>query len=1185
MFFTIFVHELKYRLSSRSTWITCAVLFVFWFFSTMKLGQDPKLWGAHGEVYFNAPLIIYILLAIKGFVAYIALPLLMADPIHRDLSSNTGAWLYALPIHEQSYFWGRFLGSFTALALIIVIASLSLLIAPHAAIALGIVEPERVLSFPIIYLLDGYIKILLPTMFMSAAIVFSSVVLTRKYAAALIATMVLFLGSIIAVQLSKYGRHDWFQLINPTAFHAVHDSTIYWNVEQRNTAFIPFSGMLLYNRLLWVGTGLCLLIFTSFRFNFTDYLAGRDSPQKKIKEEFSATKTTTVHTAEPHQTSSPRSQIRLLFDQAIFEITTILKEPLFIAIFILCAAWVMVNNMSWQNFHFDSLLPLTSAMVESKRALWMLTFISLPFMAGTLIYRERSVGLDSIVDSTPAPDWIFYGSKLLALSGLTLIFPTLVIVGGIITQLINGHYDIDVSLYFTNLYLIYFPHLLQISFFVFGICVLVNDRIKGFSISVLLLYFSIFGIESKAFEHEMLMQMYETHHKYSVFYGYGAQTIKLFWYGLYWLSGSAVVVYIATLFWNRGSNASFAERLGLAKSRLTPKSAIWGLATVGLTMIAAGVILYNQHVLNDYVTKEQWQVRRADYERRYQKLALLPTPSIKHVKMYLEFYPGQRQADYTVTLQLHNTDARSIDTLHLTMRDHVTIHSIEVNGQRLKAQKTDLIHRYSSYLLPTPLLAGESISLTLHSTLRYIGFNNGPLPKDLVVNGSFLNESLLPIFNYDPTRELSRITERNKQNLPKPLTIERSEDIINWDITIGTTAEQTAIAPGQLKRQWTENGRHYAQFISTAKDRNQFAFLSGSYQVEQSEWQDSKLKTVVKVKVYSHPLHQANVGHIMEASKRALTFLSQYFGPYPYPELRIVKTSKIIKDVQTYAGLVLIPENEVWNGDYRNDNSPAYADYMITRAIAKHWWAHQLASGKVSNMIAEAIPEYLAHRVIKNTYGSQMLTEKYIQRNMRRYFFFRAPQSESEATIVSGEGDEYVYRLKASLALNALAETIGDQDLNHLLSSFYHDMLVKNTVYPTADRLYQYLLRKIPAEKTALLTEYFTQIIDYSQHIELAEYSPTTDGRYQVKIKPHRSTHISKRSPSSRKTAIAVEIGIYSKNNNVEPNLIKSYIWDGKQAEINIIVDQKPAYAIIDPSKLFLDSDAKNNQIQMQLKR
>lgn len=1189
MFSIIFSHELKYRLSSYSTWITCAVLFFFWFFATMKLGQDPKLWGANGEVYFNAPLIIYILLAVKGFVAYIALPLLMADPIHRDLSTNTGAWLYSLPIHEQSYFWGRFLGSFTSLALIIVIASLSLLLAPHAAIALGLVEAERVLNFPLMYLLDGYIKILLPTIFMSAAIVFSLVILTRKYAAALIATMVLFLGSIIAVQLSKYGRYEWLQLINPTAFHAVHDSTLYWNVEQRNTAFMPFSGMLLYNRLLWVGIGLSLLTFTAFRFRFTSYFAGRESHKKPEIEKANSIKIS-VHPLKSNGSVSPKSQIRLLIDQAIFEVTTILKEPLFIAIFVLCAAWVMVNNLSWQNFHFDSLLPVTNAMIESKRALWMLTFISLPFMAGTLIYRERSVGLDVIVDSTPAPDWIFYGSKLIALGFLTLLFPTLVMIGGIITQLTDGYYHIDLSSYVTNLYFIYFPHLLQISLFVFGICVLVNDRIKGFSISILLLYFSIFGYESESFQHEMLLQLYGTKYTYSAFYGYGAQVAKLFWYNLYWLSVSAIIVYLATLFWNRGSNISFAERLRLAKHRLSQKSTIFGLAIAGVFVISSTFIIYNQHWLNDYLTKEQQQARSADYERRYKKLASKPVPGIESVKLHLDLYPQQRRANYTATLQLHNSNTTAIDVLHLMTRDHITINSIAINGHPLEAQMVDSVHGYSNYRLPNPIVKGGAASLTLNATLAYTGFNNGRLPKDLVINGSLLDESLLPRFNYDLSRELTNEHQRNSQKLPKQLlTVNHPEDIFDWDITIGTLVEQTAVAPGHLNRQWNQNGRNYVQYISTAKDLNRLAFLSGHFIVEQSEWQDLQQKSSVEIKVYSHPQHQANVNHIMKASKRALTFLSQYFRPYPYPELRIVETSKVIDDTQTYAGLILIQENEVWNGDYRNEQTPDYVDYKITRAIAKHWWAHQLANGKVSGVIAEAVPEYLAHQIIEQTYGSQLLLEKYIPHTMRRYFFFRAPQSESEAAIVSGgEDDEYVYRLKTTLALNALARVTGSQELNQLLSDFYHASLAKNASDLTGNTLYQYLLAKLPPENTILLTEYFTQIVDYDQHIIQAEYTPTSDGRYRVNLKLHRSRYINKNMPTVTKTAIPVEISIYSRTgdkNNSETSHVNSFLWDTKKPEIELIVKRKPLYATIDPFGMFLDSDLKNNRIRVRLKR
>ncbi|MFQ5625263.1 MAG: hypothetical protein ACE5FM_01245 [Methyloligellaceae bacterium] len=1068
------------------------MLFAFWFFATLKLGYDPKLWGAGGEVYHNAPLIIYILLAIKGFVAFIALPVLMADPLHRDLAAHTATWLYALPIHEKGYFWGRFLGSFVCLALIIIIASLSILIAPHAAVAFGMLEAERVLGFPLVYLLDGTVKILLPTLFMSAAIVFSLVALTRKYAAALIATIVLFLGAVIAVQLSRYGRNEWLQLFNPTAFHAVHDSTLHWNVSQRNTAFIPFSGMLLYNRLLWVGLGLALLLFTSWRFHFASYLAGPDVRNKQVIADHNEDAVLShARVFRPRHQAIRLAQWRLLVRQALFELGTVLKEPLFIAIFVLCAAWVVVNNISRQNLPFDALLPVTPATVQSKRALWMLTFISLPFMASTLIYRERTAGIDAIIDSTPAADWIFYGAKLLALCALTFLFPTLVLAGGIITQVAGAYHDFELSLYLTDLYLIYFPFLLQISLFAFGISALVNDRIKGFAISILLLYFSVFGHESKLFEHEMLLQLYETKYVYSAFNGFGAQTGKLFWYNLYWLALSGLVVYAATLFWNRGSEDSPGSRLLSAKRRVMRISWISGLTLSGVCLASGGMIIYNQHILNEYLTGEQHQARRADYELTYGALALQPKPDIAAIELTLELYPERRRADVTASLTLRNSSRSPLQELHLETRDHLTINTLEVidvkgqalTGQALTPQSLDPVHRHSVYRLPAPIPPGGEAALGIRATLEYKGFTNGKPRLDLIANGILLTENLLPWFNYQRGRELHIEHARRNQGLPLRLPPKQgTAHRLRWDITIGAPAGQTAIAPGRLHKQWTRDGRDYFQYVSSTEERGQLAFLSADYRLERSTWRLTEQSSAALF-VFYHPRHKANVQQIIQAAQRALAFLTKAIGPYPYPELRIVETTKATQDPMSYAGLVLIPESTLWTADYRDGRPPDFIDYTLTRALAKHWWKHKLAAGtgKGARVLSEGIPEYLAYRMIEETYGRQRLIDRYLSIATDRYLFFRAAQSEREVPVIeSSDDDPYLYRYKAALGLHALARHLGREKLDRLLSEYYSAYAASTlrSSHAGADSLYRRLLAQIQKADGSLLTDYFTRVTE-----------------------------------------------------------------------------------------------------------
>ena len=73
------------------------------------------------------------------------------------------------------------------------------------------------------------------------------------------------------------------------------------------------------------------------------------------------------------------------------------------------------------------------------------------------------------------------------------------------------------------------------------------------------------------------------------------------------------------------------------------------------------------------------------------------------------------------------------------------------------------------------------------------------------------------------------------------------------------TADQIAIAPGYLQREWTQNGRRYFHYKMDKPIHDFFSFQSARYAVRRDKWND------VALEVYYDPQHDYNVERMVKS--------------------------------------------------------------------------------------------------------------------------------------------------------------------------------------------------------------------------------------------------------------------------------------------------------------------------------
>jgi len=289
----------------------------------------------------------------------------------------------------------------------------------------------------------------------------------------------------------------------------------------------------------------------------------------------------------------------------------------------------------------------------------------------------------------------------------------------------------------------------------------------------------VFGLPLAGFEHFLLRYGHFPPHVYSDMNGYGPFVKPLFWFELYWVLAAVFLAIIGNLFWVRGIEGGFKQRLKLGFQRLTPASRAALAICLVLFLATGSYIFYNTNVLNRYVTSKRREQASAQYEKKYRQYLDLPQPRITGVQVAVDLYPEERSATVQGTMWLENKTQQTIDRVALSLpvgRSKFVIRELGfAGGQSAVLQDNDL--GFHLYRLNSPLAPGAKIPLKFAFRFENPGFKNTEGTMQIVQNGSFLNSGFLPYVGYLAAAELGDDSARRKNGLGKVKRMAKLEDV------------------------------------------------------------------------------------------------------------------------------------------------------------------------------------------------------------------------------------------------------------------------------------------------------------------------------------------------------------------------------------------------------------------------
>lgn len=1214
MFKTIYIYELKHWIKQPAVYIYAIFILVLAILTMSGMAaEDSNRFG--GRVINSS---VFLLEMTRKFMLllFLILPAVFGLSIYRDFNTQMHSILYAYPFSKRAYLAAKYLSAFTIFMGITAMLGLGYIVG--AELIPG-ANPELLQSFNPAAYLQLYGLFIFPNIVLLSGIVFSVVLLSRNVYAGFVTALVLMVIQQIAGSELVGGHGSYIAgLLDPLGLKSFGYYTSHWTVDERNSKLLPFEGVVIWNRLLWFVISFVIFFLTYRKFNFHQGALTFFNRQNIQAQK------TAQHFGMIHKIVLPKANfdfsllhnLRGTWQLAKTDFRSIVMSRSFFCLVLAGLVFVIVVMSTVDPRLGTETLPMTWQLLELPIIVYAGVINVITFLyAGLLVHRGKLANMHQLIDTTPVENWMLLGSKLLALIKMQMVLLSLVMLGGIFTQITKGYYNFELGQYVFNLFGINLIHFVIWAMLALFIQTVIDNPYIGF---FLLLFAPIgfIGISEFGPQHlglDFLEQMMFRYNqapgdvfglKYSDLDGYGAMLPSYFIYKLYWALAGLLLLVITLMLWKRGLPQSFAERLRIGKQRFSGKLAA-GFMVICFAFISLGAgLFYESNVAHQYFTRGQKIELLTAAEQKYKRYEDYVQPKIVSVKMNMDIFPEERQFRSDGQYWLVNKSEQKIDTLII---NYLTGTNASYDFNRMtNVVSKDTVANFSHFdilELTESLMPGDSMQMT---------FTNHNDPKTLLrtndfvkSQGAIIKDNIFPRFgNYlEFVRSSNNLGGRS--NAPKPSDdhshhhsyMGMDADHVDFEAIVSTSSAQIAIAPGALKKQWVENNRNYFQYETQKKICMSYLFLSGNYAVESDKWHD------IDLEIYYDKDHAYNIRRMMNGLKAGLDYCTEHFSPYQFKQVRIVEFAQINgRTAHGYPSVIPTGEGAGFIADV--DESPEggndFAFGTAVHEVAHMWWGHQVMPSETrgAKLVVESTAVYVSMKVEELINGIDK-ANALRKGGLESYLKERTRQRREESPLMYAYPDEnYLAYQKGGSVLYAMSDYLGENVLNNALKTYVEAVAYQEGTYTTSEEMVDYIRLATPDTLQYLIHDMFETVTLYDNKMHDWTTTALADGSYQVdlsfQVSKYRSgkngkamysdnqiDSLSYHSPEndmaihSLPLADYIEVGIFDEHE--DEILIQKIEVTNIQNTLTFVVDKKPWTVGVDPYFKLIDRSLSDN--------
>ena len=181
---------------------------------------------------------------------------------------------------------------------------------------------------------------------------------------------------------------------------------------------------------------------------------------------------------------------------------------------------------------------------------------------------------------------------------------------------------------------------------------------------------------------------------------------------------------------------------------------------------------------------------------------------------------------------------------------------------------------------------------------------------------------------------------------------------ITFEAVLGTDADQTAVAPGTLRRTWTEGGRRYFHYATDGPIGSEWAFASANYAVHEARWNDVAIRDLPSSEAHTNP-----DAHGSEHPGVARLSTPRTSGPYPYRHITVLDVPG--DGIGMHADASMLTHGEGVTLMKSEDEQSLDFPFAIVAHEMAHQWAVPIAAVEGAPVVAESVATYYAMKVVE----------------------------------------------------------------------------------------------------------------------------------------------------------------------------------------------------------------------------
>lgn len=1077
-------------------WLSLAAYFLLAAGDTAQAG-----WSATGGAWINGADAISTRAIIYSLLSVLVAAGVVGEPFARDRAHGVSGSVLTTGVERRALALGRF-----AVATAIVLAS-GFLFVP--GVVVGAMAPGIPREFIGPFAPEHYglalAAFVMPNFFLMCALVFAVSARTQSVAAgygAGVAFVAVWVTSRMLLGQDVL-RHDVFTtyaLLDPFGGIASAEFAMGQTVAQNNTAFPPVRGLLVVNRLIWAGVAVGLVALGVAGFPTRERLAR--SPRRRVR---AAPWLGRVTSWAPKGGATGR-----VF---AWELRAVVRGPgtaVVLAMLVLTLWWSAASAVT----HRFS-LPSTDLLVHNTGFYFdKILVLLVVWVAGDLIWRERTHRVDSMIDVLPTPDRAVYLGKLLALLTLVIAVWGVSIVVNVVYQALHGYYDFELWLHLTDSYAFKAPYYLFLGVLSLTVQILVRKRFVAMGL-VLAVYLAEVLLDAVGVYHPVFRYGRSSFFWYSLMDGYGHFVEAHVWMLGYWALGASAIGLLGWAAMTRGSDPP--SRRALLRWRLGARpGAAWGCVMV-VGFAGVGAWVWRQSTMLAPWPPIDADRLMAEVERAYGPAWRgVRQPRVVAIQAELDLYPGERRFECRGRFVLHNPHDTQVDRVLILAEPWLRVEEVVIPDATQQMQDPALNAR--AFRLDNPMPPGGELEMAFKTSWSpprgfAVHAENDGIPQvapvEVIGNGtSLLNLQIMPAVGYTDRVEHKPGWRRRKYGLNPEWEAPAGTDAtsqahatlhLDWvrhiDMTIRTAPDQTAYHPGRLVSTWTEaDGRRAFRYVIDRPSRGWATIVSG--RLVETRSQRSGLPDVVMA---HDPDHTHTVQAFAAALHDAMAHFARAYGPPPFEEFRMVEQSLHFDGMGTRSGMGFASEVLGWKSDLKaSGGEDLHA--MAAHLMGMTWWGDQVipANTAGAKVVHAGLPYWSAQLYLHQR------RDPATDRRARRQALLEAFRSRSalvdvESPYVREFKDSGMLRAKGAGQMLHLARLMGGPtELEAVLSRFLDRWRYAGAPYPQATDLVDHLRDALPAEHHDLLADVFEHVTTWDLSVRQATAAPRAGGGWTL---------------------------------------------------------------------------------------